>query len=68
MTIKELRKAAGMTQKRFAEELNIPKRTIEEWEGNRRTPPKYITELIEFRLKKEIENNLQKGVDKSLNA
>ena len=66
MTIKELRTACKMTQAAFAKELDIPKRTIENWESGSRKPPKYITELIEFRLKKEIENNLRFPIDKSL--
>ena len=53
MNIKELRKKAGMTQKAFAEYFNIPKRTIEDWEGERRTPPQYIVDLIEYKLKNE---------------
>ena len=53
MNIKELRTKSGMTQKQFSEYLNIPKRTIEEWEGQRRIPPIYVLELIEYKLKKE---------------
>ena len=53
MNIKELRTKSGMTQKQFSEYLNIPKRTIEEWEGQRRVPPIYVVELIEYKLKKE---------------
>jgi DNA-binding transcriptional regulator YiaG len=53
MNIKELRTKSGMTQKQFSEYLNIPKRTIEEWEGQRRIPPIYVIELIEYKLKKE---------------
>lgn len=53
MNIKELRTKSGMTQKQFSEFLNIPKRTIEEWEGQRRVPPIYVVELIEYKLKKE---------------
>lgn len=53
MTIKELRTACGMTQKAFAEYLKIPKRTIEDWENERRTPPEYIVELIEYKLRHE---------------
>lgn len=53
MTIRKLRTQTGMTQKAFAEYLNIPKRTIEEWEYGRRVPPIYVVELIEFRLKTE---------------
>lgn len=53
MNIKELRKAVNMTQKAFSEYLNIPKRTIEDWENDRRTPPCYVVELIEYKLKNE---------------
>lgn len=53
MDIKNLRKATGMTQKQFGEYFGIPKRTIEDWEGERRTPPKYLINLIEYKLKKE---------------
>ena len=48
VTIKEIRAASGLTQKAFAEALGIPKRTIEDWEGNRRQPPEYLVKLIEF--------------------
>lgn len=53
MTIKELRSLAGMSQVKFAEYLNIPKRTLEDWEAERRTPPVYVVELIEYKLRKE---------------
>ena len=53
MNIKELRTASGMTQKAFADYFGIPKRTIEDWEAERRTCNKYIVDLIEYKLKKE---------------
>lgn len=53
MIIKELRTASGMTQQAFSEYLEIPKRTIEDWEGERRTPPEYLVKLIEYKLKHE---------------
>lgn len=53
MTIKELRTAAGMTQKAFSEYFGIPKRTIEDWEGDRRSCPAYVTALIAYKLRKE---------------
>lgn len=55
MTFKELRKASGMTQKAFADYFNIPKRTIENWEQGVNEVPKYLIELIEYKLKKEKE-------------
>ena len=53
MNIKELRKEAGMTQKAFSEYFGIPKRTIEEWEGERRKCSDYLLELMCYKLKKE---------------
>lgn len=44
--IKEARISAGLTQAAMSEKLGIPKRTIEEWENNRRTPPDYVEKLI----------------------
>ena len=53
MTIKELRKSTGLSQKGFAEYLNIPQRSIENWESGVREPPTYVLELIEYKLSKE---------------
>lgn len=55
MDIKELRQSTRMTQKEFAEYFNIPQRTIENWEGGKRTPPEYVVELMEYKIKKERE-------------
>lgn len=48
MTVKEMREMLGMTQREFSEKFEIPYRTIQEWEGERRTPPKYVMNLLEF--------------------
>lgn len=53
MTIKEMRTASGMTQQQFSEMLQIPKRSIENWEGGKRECPEYLLRLIEYYLKKE---------------
>lgn len=53
MTIKEMREASDMTQKAFAEYFKIPKRTIENWEEEKRVCPDYLIELMEYKLKKE---------------
>ncbi len=52
-TIKELRTAAGMTQKTFAEYFGISKRAIESWEGEKRECPAYLFELMKYKLEKE---------------
>ena len=46
MTIKEARTAAGWTQARLSEELEIPRRTIEDWERGISNPPKWVETLI----------------------
>ena len=42
-----------MTQKEFAEYFNVPIKTLQKWEQGDRTPPEYITELIEYKIDKE---------------
>lgn len=46
MTIKEARKQAGLSQAKMSELLNIPKRTIEDWEQGKRTPSEWAEKLI----------------------
>ena len=53
LTVKEMRTASGMSQAAFGELLNIPVRTIQEWEAERRTPPDYVVELIRYKLTNE---------------
>lgn len=44
--IKEARNAAGLTQKKMSELTLIPKRTIENWESDKRTPPEWAERLV----------------------
>ena len=44
--VKKARAAAGLTQAALAEWSGIPKRTIEDWETGKRTPPEYIQKLV----------------------
>lgn len=44
--VKGLRMLAGLTQEAFSARYGIPKRTIEEWEGERRKAPPYVIELL----------------------
>jgi DNA-binding transcriptional regulator YiaG len=41
-----VRTLSGKTQSRFAQEYNIPLRTIENWDAGTRTPPSYVLELL----------------------
>ena len=53
MTIKELRSMTGMSQSDFAEYLEIPIKSIQNWEQGARKCPDYVAALIEFRIKAE---------------
>ena len=51
--IRILRTGSGMTQRAFSDYFEIPKRTIEEWEANRREPPAYLVALMRYKLQHE---------------
>lgn len=53
MEFKELRRASGMTQQRFADYFGIPKRTIEEWERGARKCNDYLIDLMKYKLENE---------------
>lgn len=44
--IKSAREAAGLTQKRMSEIMDIPVLTISAWEIGRREPPPYVKRFI----------------------
>ncbi len=46
MSIREERLNAGLTQQGMSDLLEIPKRTIEDWEAGRRKCPPYVERLI----------------------
>lgn len=46
MTIREARKSVGITQRTLSELLEIPLRTIEDWDSGKRNPPRYVEKLI----------------------
>ena len=58
-TIKHLRSSTGMSQKKFGDFLDIPLKTIQNWEYERTKCPEYVVGLIEYKLEKEkkITNN-----------
>ena len=58
MTFKELRTSTGMNIKEFSEYFNIPYRTMQNWESERRQCPEYLLELMYYKLLNEnkIEN------------
>lgn len=63
MTIKELRKASGMTQQAFADYFGTPKRNVENWEYGKSVCAEYIINLMYYKLKNDgiLENNAKKA-------
>lgn len=55
MTIKEIRSLTSLSQAKFGEKYEIPKRTIEEWETGRRKPPEYLVKLLERVVREDYE-------------
>ena len=55
MEIKEIRTLTGLSQANFGKKYNIPVRTIQDWETEKRNPPAYVVELLAFRVRYDIE-------------
>lgn len=52
LNVKTMRDKTGLTQKEFSRAVyNIPVRSIQNWEGDKRDCPEYILKLIEFKLR-----------------
>ena len=50
VTINELRKQSGMTQKQFADYFEIPYRTVQNWEGGVNKCPEYLLKLMQNKI------------------
>ena len=53
MTFKQLRQASGMTITQFSEYFGIPRRTVEDWNAEKRSCSQYLIDLMQYKLKKE---------------
>lgn len=51
-TIKEARQAAGLSQQGVTDALGIPRRTLQDWETGKRTPPGWAEALVIEKLEK----------------
>lgn len=53
LTIRDLCREHGLTQKALAERFGIPLRTVEDWSTGKRTPPDYVVRMIQQLLEYE---------------
>ena len=51
--LKQARKEINITQEGLSKMLEVPKRTIENWEGGINKPPGYVQKLILEKLRAE---------------
>lgn len=55
--IKQLRESTGLNRREFCEYLNIPYRTVTDWERGERHAPDYVVRLLSYYIKmKKIDN------------
>ena len=59
----QLREQTGMNRKEFAEYLDIPYRTMQDWERDVRTMPSYVFALIEYKVRNEFGLKLPQELD-----
>lgn len=59
----QLRESTGMNRKEFAEYLDIPYRTMQDWERDVRTMPSYVFSLIEYKVRTEFGMKLPQELD-----
>ena len=55
ISVKDLIKAADMTQTEFSKYFGIPLRTVQNWCGGQRQCPDYLLALMDYKLKHERE-------------
>ncbi|MCU0079360.1 helix-turn-helix domain-containing protein [Extibacter muris] len=58
--IRKSRMEAGLTQQQMSDMLEIPIRTIKDWEAATHNPPKYVEKLIIEKLESIKEGKLNK--------
>lgn len=51
MEIKEIRALTGLSQSQFSERYEIPLPTLRHWERGDRECPKYVLDLLEFKVR-----------------
>lgn len=55
--IREARQAAGLSQQGVTDTLGIPRRTLQDWETGKRTPPGWAAALVIEKLEKIAQDN-----------
>lgn len=54
MTVREIRGLTDLSQVKFCQRYNISLNTFVRWEQGKREPPEYVLELLEFKVKGDL--------------
>ena len=63
MTVKEIRELTGLSQRAFSVKYNIPARTIEDWETEKRNAPAYVLQMLERIVREDFNKPAEKVID-----
>lgn len=66
MTIQEIRALTNLSQPRFCEKYHIPLPTLRKWEQGRREPPDYLAELLEFKVREDLNMNMHDLINREV--
>lgn len=55
LKISEIRKLTGLSRIAFSKFYNIPLRTVEDWEWEKKEPPVYVKNFLERIVKEDVE-------------
>lgn len=66
MTIKEIRALTGLSQVKFCEKYHIPLNTFARWEQGKREPPDYLVELLEFKVREDLNMNMHDLINREV--
>lgn len=55
MKIIEIRQLTMLSQSQFCEKYHVPLPTLRHWEQGNREPPGYVLELLEFKVREDME-------------
>lgn len=66
MTIKGIRLSTGLSQEKFCEKYHIPLPTLRKWEQGKREPPDYLVELLEFKVREDLNMNMHDLINREV--
>ncbi len=58
MSIREIREKTGMSRAEFSRVYNIPVRTLEDWEAEKRKCPDYVVSLLQRVVNDDVDNTM----------